>query len=528
MRVTRLIGGDDAWSIDLRAGSTPALPESPLSGVSRLRKATRLVPQGSDALLVAAVLALATGLLAYLPGAFSVDSWLALATGRDIWQHGLPFHETLTVVSHGVRWVDQQWLSQLLSYALYKLGGLGFLGLVNMALIVAAVGGAVISARRLGAAGSTVMLLLPLCVWLMIPAREVRTQEFVIPLFVLTVYLLATDSRRHSRRVFWCLPILVLWANLHGTAVLGAGLVSLRGITLALDRREQLLRHLSYWRAPLLLVVGAPLCLLVTPYGLHVVSYYHDMLLNSSLKHAVTEWQPITSQSSMAWPFFALAGIGIWSFGRQPSATTLWDRLALIALAFVSISVIRNVLFFALCALVLVPVSLSGALGARRRTEVKLRARINTVALGAAVFAALVATVATLGRPQAQFESKDQRPALLDAVRSVTQANPTIKVFADVRFADWLLWKDPRLAGRIANDARFELLTAHQMSMILRVFAVVGTGWKSGARGYRLVVIDRKYDPDAAKGFLSEAGSRVVYGDGERLVILRSARAANS
>src|SRR5437763_15747209 len=97
------------------------------SGSGVLRRSVQALPRGSDALLLAAVLALATGLLAYLAGAFSVDSWLALTAGRDIWQGGIPHHETLTAVGNGAPWIDQQWLAQLASYFLYRLGGLGFL-----------------------------------------------------------------------------------------------------------------------------------------------------------------------------------------------------------------------------------------------------------------------------------------------------------------------------------------------------------------------------------------------------------------
>jgi hypothetical protein len=35
-------------------------------------------------------------------------------------------------------------------------------------------------------------------------------------------------------------------------------------------------------------------------------------------------------------------------------------------------------------------------------------------------------------------------------------------VFADDRHADWLLWAQPSLRGRIAYDIRFELLTPQQ------------------------------------------------------------------
>src|SRR6202022_1892489 len=94
-----------------------------------------------------------------------------------------------------------------------------------------------------------------------------------------------------------------------------------------------LIRSLSAWRRPLALLAGAPLCLLITPYGSSAISYYQTMLLGSTVRHAVTEWQPITSAALLAVPFFIAAGVVLWSLGRDASRTTLWEKLALIALA---------------------------------------------------------------------------------------------------------------------------------------------------------------------------------------------------
>jgi hypothetical protein len=484
--------------------------------------------RGVDVLLAVALTILAAGLLAFLPSAFSVDSWLALVTGREVWQTGLPHHEVLTSMSHGIAWIDQQWLSQLATYGLFLLGGIGLVGVANMTLFVLGVAAAVVGARRLGAPPRAVLLVLPFCLWLVIPSHEVRTQEFAMPLFAATAYLLARDSRSPSPRVYWCLPILVLWANLHGSVTLGALLVVLRGATLAWERRSLLLTSLRPWRRPLALVAGAPLCLLATPYGLSIISYYHTMFLGSTVMKAVTEWQPITSVAILAVPFFIIAAVAVWSVGRHPSRMTMWEQLALLLLAAGSIEVIRNLLFFGLFALMVLPVALGAGARAERNGQSSVRGRvaINGVLCGLALAAVLVTGAAALVRPASAVELSYQRTRLLTVVERATRADPSLKLFTDVRFADWLLWRDPALSGRIANDARWELLTPVQMNELQAVFNVVGTNWKQGARGYRLLVLDSKYDPEAAQAFSTEPGNRILYDDGERLVILRSAREA--
>jgi hypothetical protein len=101
-----------------------------------------------------------------------------------------------------------------------------------------------------------------------------------------------------------------------------------------------------------------------------------------------------------------------------------------------------------------------------------------------------------------------------------------LRAFADERFDDWLLWRDPKLSGRVAGDARFELLSAAQIDSLENVFSVTGVNWKQGARGYRLLVLDRNYEPGTVQAFLAEPGARVLYNESGQLVILRSASQA--
>src|SRR5690349_24756561 len=89
--------------------------------------------------LVLVALGLWLGLLVFLPSEMSPDGWYAFLGGDVIVHRGLPSHDTLTVWGHGRRWVDQQWLAQLVYYGLYALGGLRLALLANAAIVVASV-----------------------------------------------------------------------------------------------------------------------------------------------------------------------------------------------------------------------------------------------------------------------------------------------------------------------------------------------------------------------------------------------------
>ncbi len=142
--------------------SSLAWPRQAVPGRARGRALAALIADHSyDIVLAAPIAILAAVLLVQLPHAFSVDSWLALVTGRLVWESGLPHHETLTVIAHGANWIDQQWLSQLVSYGLYRLGGLGLLGLVNVALLAGSVAFATFTTRRRGAPFLSTLVALP-------------------------------------------------------------------------------------------------------------------------------------------------------------------------------------------------------------------------------------------------------------------------------------------------------------------------------------------------------------------------------
>ena len=63
-------------------------------------------------------------------------------------------------------------------------------------------------------------------------SAQMRTQSLAYPLFVAAAWLLIADARAPSRRVLLVLPILVLWANVHGSVVLGAVLTTAWGVLL--------------------------------------------------------------------------------------------------------------------------------------------------------------------------------------------------------------------------------------------------------------------------------------------------------
>jgi hypothetical protein len=467
-----------------------------------------------DAYLVAIGAMYAIALVWLMPFEVVQDTWLTLVGGREIAANGLPTHDSLTVMTNGARWIEQQWAARLGFYALVELGGLNFALLVHVAVLVASFAGGMAGARSLGASRTAVFWTAAGTMFVAPWAWQMRSQTFAFPLFIAVLWLLVSDSRAPSRRVLLVLPLLAVWANVHGSVVLAAALVALRGLTmvpaaLRSRTRSELLRAFV-----LLVVPGA--CVLASPYGLSLVDYYRSLLLNQAIGRYVVEWAPSTFPRD--WAFFALAGVAVWLAARSRRGTA-FEKLALLTTMASGLMATRNAVWFSLCALVVLP-AFADEVWRLHRFEAPARARavVWLARANVAVLVAGVAATVALGRDAAQTFPA---PAA-EKVAAAAAADPSLRVLASDRYADWLLWREPALAGRLAYDVRFEMLTPAQIRQIAAFEARLGPNWKEFANGYRLVVIDRRANPELDRVFRRERGARVLYEDAAVSVVLRS------
>jgi hypothetical protein len=461
------------------------------------------------------------GITRSMPTQIASDTWMTLVYGREVAQHGLPSHDTLTVWAHGRTWVDQQWLGQLAYYGLYALGGIRAVLAANALALAAGAGLAIVAARRLGGSARAVTWLVLLSfVVIAWSSWTVRVQSLVFALFVGLLWLLAADSRDPSRRVFFALPLLVLWANVHGTAFLGAALIALRGAAMLLERERRLRERLP--TAAVLL--ASPVLLLASPYGFEAVGYYHRLLLNPAFGHYVTEWAPTRFGIATA-PFYALALLAAWLAGRCASRLTRFEQATLLIIFVLALLAVRSVVWFMLSALVLLPGALDGVLVSRWGSP---RYRYVNLVLGAAapVVCAIVAIGAFM-HPASWF-TRDFPPAAADRVAQIAARDPHARIFANERFADWLVLQHPSLAGRIAFDGRFELLTAKELQRIVYFRARI-IGSQNVIRGYRLLVLypAKKSEEKVTNALLASPSRRAVYRD-KSIAVIRQARVAGS
>jgi hypothetical protein len=307
------------------------------------------------------------------------------------------------------------------------------------------------------------------------------------------------------------LGILCLWANLHGSVILGAALLTLRGaVGLLDDARARRLPRLTTVAATGL---SFP-CLLVTPFPLGIPHYYATTVFNSSFSQYLRQWQP-TSLSLASLPLFVLAFGFIWLLARPSSGLSRFEKLAGLILVALALLAVRNWVWLSLGAIALFPAALDSA------SEKKSRAvpiPLNQVcAIAGSLLALLAGAILANAR---SFTSTFPDPAAR-AVARLAAADKTDRIFASARWGDWLLWKEPQLAGRIAYDARAELYTPKQLRTIALARATSAL-LPEIRRHYQIFLVDKTDEP-AVYSTLRREG-KVAYDNGETLVVSFSGR----
>lgn len=287
---------------------------------------------------LAATVAVCVALAAMFARVGADARWLA-ALGAAIVQHhaiptGIPFAAAPT--SH---WHNAIALAELVFNWLEQ--GLGDRGLM-LAQLVACAAALAVLARDAVAGGAdapgTSRALLLATVGALPTLAIARVQLFSLVLFPVLLALLRAETRRPSRRIWLVVPLLALWANLHGTVILGLAVV-LAYLLCSRLRRDPILA----------IVVGAAaiVALGVTPALAGTLAYYHGLLTNMAAQRGQGMWGGLSLSAPLDLLLIAAAvvlSLRVWRARPQ-----LWEWAVLAALAALTIGASRNgvwLLFF--------------------------------------------------------------------------------------------------------------------------------------------------------------------------------------
>lgn len=410
------------------------------------------------------------------------DAWLGLVCGREIAQHGLPHLDTLGVVTAGHVWTDQQWLGQLFVYEVEHAFGLRS-ALVVYALVTACAFG--ICARYALSRNATPAATLVCSIagfGLGATFFTLRPQMFSILGFAILLELLGRDVREPSRRVWWVLPVLAIWANLHGVVVVGAMLVGLRALFDVMQKR---------FARGIALGSLAALTPFATPYALELPRYFREIghLQDPVRQLPIFEWNRVEFPSD--WPFFtifaAMLVLLVVVHWKKLTRPVPFETCVIAIMGLAAWQASRHLQWFGLAVAAYAPVALDALPPVR---EGHVLARVASLAR-------VVAPIAFVGLVIRLYAMKDttlQREyplAVLPVITRTMAEHPETHVAASDLYADWLLWYAPEVAGRIEWDVRFELLDDAQ-ARAMGIFLYTRPGWETLYPDARIILVAHK------------------------------------
>jgi hypothetical protein len=219
-------------------------------------------------------------------------------------------------------WHDVPALSELVSWLAYS--SFGDRGLVFLQLLAVTCGWTMLARgllRQGNSEGGRAVVALLVLVGCVAQLAVTRSYLFSLALFPVLLYLIEADSRRPSRRIWLALPLLALWSNLHGVALVG-WVVLLIYLAFARLRSDP--------RTAVLVGVGSTLALCITPVSWNTPSFYFTALNNESARRGYGLWAPLHA-SGLA---FALIGSALVLLALAVRGRPLiWEWVCIIALS---------------------------------------------------------------------------------------------------------------------------------------------------------------------------------------------------
>jgi hypothetical protein len=237
------------------------------------------------------------------------DTMWQITVGQWIIDHrAVPETDVYSFTMRGQPWISTQWLAQVLFAKAYAISG--WSGPVVLAATAIAATFALLAkflSRHLSE--STTLVFIAAALALTVPHLLARPHVLALPIMVMWVGELIAAADRRGAPSFRLLPLMALWANLHGGFVFGLVLVAPIALDAVLNaevksRKSLILRWGGFGIAALV----ASCC---TPYGWNSLLASQKILALGSALPLIMEWKPADFGSLGPFELCLLLAIGL-------------------------------------------------------------------------------------------------------------------------------------------------------------------------------------------------------------------------
>jgi hypothetical protein len=377
------------------------------------------------------------------------DSMWQIRVGQWILEHrAMPTTDVFSFTRYGEAWISSSWLSQVLYALVYGGDWAGPVILTSIAI------------------GATVAIFLHLLRPYFDPARAfliaalalllstihffARPHVLALPVLLIFVGGLMAAADRRTSPSWWLLPLMTLWANLHGGFLLGLALIGPIGLEAVWSAERSQRRHLVMRWALFGLAALAASC--ITPYGWGSLLGAIKIMSLGKLLTLIGEWMPADFSK---FSFFEATLLGLIGMAFYRKLTLSVPRiLLLLGLIWMALTHVRNIEVFAFIAPLVLAKPIAEQWGTAEGTEPRFgEARavpvVTILAAIAIVIGGWVTTTMFVAQHHFKFLPSFEPAAAVD----VLQQQKAHRVFSTAPFGGYMVSRDMK----VFIDGRAEL-----------------------------------------------------------------------
>jgi hypothetical protein len=367
------------------------------------------------------------------------DTLWQIRIGQWIVEHrAMPYTDVHTFTRFGEPWMSSSWLSQVLFAAAYEL--LDWAGpIVLTSLAIGATVTIFIHLLDQYVDQTRSILLVTLAVLMSATHFLARPHMLAFPFMVAFLGGLIAAADRRDRPSWLLLPVLAVWANLHGGFVLGLALIGPIGLEAVwcTDPKNRVALA-ARWALFGVAALAACCC---TPYGWETLLGAAKILNLGQLLSLIWEWMPANFGT---WTFFELALLGLIGIGFHRGLVLSLPRIMLLlGLTYMALSHARNIEIFAFMVPLVLAKPFAEQLGTIRTAvvagrEMQTRSHVVMLAALAVAIAGWASTKAFVAYHPFTF-SESQTPV---AAVDVLQKRQAKRIFSTSPFGGYLVFRD--------------------------------------------------------------------------------------
>ncbi len=424
------------------------------------RWARLLIPSLSDLFFLAVLVWLfASGSAGWQSLLADGDAGWHIRTGQFILDHhAVPRQDLYSFSKAGAPWYAWEWGSDVFFGLLQRLAGLK--GVVLATGVILA-GFSTTLIRRMIWRGAHLFIALTVAL-LAVGSASVhflsRPHIFTLLLLSISVWMVESDRACPSRRIWWLVPVTLVWTNLHGGFLAVIAVVGLAGIGTAV---ETWMVYKTWkgpqWRGALryaLLALTCGAASLVNPYGYKLHAHVIEYLRSDWIRTVIQEFQSPSFRSENMLQFEALLLVGLFAAGSLLRRRRVVEALWIVFFAHEALASVRHVPIFATVTAPVIAYEVTGWWQAwtASATKKSLAGIVNQMAADAASLfrrtslwpAAVVSALALTGAP---IPWPQDFPELIFPTRMVHQYASEIwgkRVLTTDQWGDYLIYTNPQ------------------------------------------------------------------------------------